>query len=95
MQTNKDALVDTNDRLQNILQKCSKKDSNIICSAANLADLAGSEQVNIYGESCLNQGLSMAEILNTLQVDNHTLAAAIIYSTIQHANLSSEDIGEH
>ncbi len=87
--------MDTNGRLQNILQKCSKKDSNIICSAANLADLAGSEQVNIYGESCLNQGLSMAEILNTLQVDNHTLAAAIIYSTIQHANLSSEDVGEH
>jgi GTP pyrophosphokinase len=86
--------VDINDRLQNILQKCPKKDSNIICCAANLANLAGSEQLNIYGESCFNQGLSIAEILNTLQVDDFTIAAAIIYSIAQYADLSLEDIEE-
>jgi GTP pyrophosphokinase len=84
--------VDTNERLQNILQKSSKKDLNIIRCAANLADLAGSNQLNNYGDSCYNQGLSIAEILNALQVDNLTIAAAIIYSVIQH--LSLEDIEE-
>lgn len=86
--------MDSNERLQNILQKCSKKDLNIIHCAANLADLAGSDQTNNYGDSCYNQGLSIAEILNALQVDNLTIAAAIIYSIIQHIDLSLEDIEE-
>ncbi|KPJ67253.1 MAG: hypothetical protein AMJ43_05125 [Coxiella sp. DG_40] len=86
--------MDINDRLHAILQECSKKDSNIICCAANLADLAGPDQLNIYGDSCYNQGLSIAEILNALQVDNFTIAAAIIYSVIQYVDLGLEDIEE-
>jgi len=63
-------------------------------SACTLAELAGSERATQTGESCLQEGLAVAEILADLEVDAETLAAAVIYSTFQYAELSLEDVQE-
>ena len=67
----------------------------LIQQAESLAKLTGENQATPYGESCLQQGLAMAEILNSLHVDSETLAASIVYSSAQYADLSLEDIEEH
>ncbi len=46
------------------------------------------------GESCLQQGLTMADLLADLEVDQETLAAAIIFESVHFAELSIEDVAE-
>jgi GTP pyrophosphokinase len=82
--------------IENWLQQINPEQNlELIQQAASLAQLAGETQATPYGESCLQQGLAMAEILNALHLDSETLAASIVYSSAQYADLSPEDIEEH
>lgn len=81
--------------LQQFAAKYPLENIALIRQAATLAQVAGEDAAAPNGESCLHQGLAMAEILAHLEVDDETLAAAIVYSSASFADLSLEDISEH
>lgn len=72
-----------------------KTDQALLREACTLAQVAGGEQLTPNGESCLHQGLAMAEILADLNLDDETLAASIIYSATQYADLSLDVVNDH
>lgn len=81
--------------LHNISFDRETNDSRLLNEACLLAKMSGEQQITSNGESCLHQGLAMAEILADLNLDDQALAAAIVYSSIQNATLSLEDAMEH
>lgn len=81
--------------LQQISEKYSLKNIEFLRQAAPLVRVVGTEHAAPNGESCLQQGLTMAEILAELNVDTDTLAAAMLYSSVCYAGLSLEDVTEH
>ncbi len=58
---------------------------DLIRSACTLSQLAGQEQGTETGQSCLQQGLAMADLLADLEVDQETIAAAIIFENVHYA----------
>lgn len=78
-----------------ITQKLDKQDINLLRNACVLAQLAGEHEANWFGESCFHQGLVMVDILSDLNVDQDTLAAAILQSSVQYADLQIADVSEH
>src|SRR4051812_41705717 len=80
--------------LQQIFTRYPEAQNPLIRQAGVLAQLTGSDCATTTGQSCVQQGLYMAEILSTLSVDQETLAAAILYHTIRHGDLVIEDIAE-
>lgn len=87
-----DGSIDVDAWLEHIVQKHKYFDSKLIHSACVLGQLAGHDQATESGESCLQQGLAMAEILVDLEVDQETIAAAIIFESVQYAELNIEDV---
>lgn len=83
------------DRLTQLLQNRQNKNLSLIKEAFNLAEIASSELKLENREKCLNHGLSMAEILSAINVDDETIAAALLYSSAQSTDLKNEDIAEH
>lgn len=81
--------------LQHIAGVRTGHDLAIIRHACALSQLAGEDKPTITGVSCLQQGLIMAEILLDLHLDNDTIAAALVYSSVRYAHLSLEDVREH
>ncbi|MBA2654337.1 MAG: GTP diphosphokinase [Gammaproteobacteria bacterium] len=81
--------------LYNLVMERQKSDENLLREASFLAKLAGEDHLTPNGESCLHQGLAMAEILADLNLDDDTLAAAMVYSSVQNADLTLEDVEEH
>lgn len=88
-------LIDTDTWLNSLLAQHAHKNPQLIHDAYNLARLYGEKQAAFIGESCLQQGLAMAEILNSLQLDDESLAAGMIYSSVRHTDLSEQDVEEH
>ncbi len=80
--------------LYHIASKISDHDITMIRQAGALAQLTGSERAAPNGQACFQQGLVMAEILSELNVDDETLAAAIVYSCVRYADLNIEDVAE-
>lgn len=70
------------------------QDLGLIQSACVLSQLACGDHATETGVSCLQQGLSMADILADLEVDQVTLAAAIIFVSVHYAELSIDDVEE-
>ncbi len=70
------------------------QDLELIRNACTLSQLAGQDHATETGESCLQQGLAIADVLADLEVDQETLAAAIIYGSVHYAELSLDDIDE-
>ena len=70
------------------------QDMEKIKTSCALSQLAGQDHATETGESCLQQGLAMADILADLEVDQETLAAAIIFESVHYAELSIDDIEE-
>lgn len=71
------------------------EDMNIIAKACMLIKSGeGDTPLPVYGDTCFNQGLIMAEILQDLGLDTPTIAAAIVYYSYCYANLSLEKIKE-
>lgn len=80
--------------VQHISNERAHTDSSLLHEACVLVQLF-SDQITTNGESVLHQGLAIAEILADLNMDDPSLAAAIVYSAVQHAGLQLEDIAEH
>jgi GTP pyrophosphokinase len=59
-----------------------------------LSQLAGNDHATETGQSCLQQGLAMADLLADLEVDQDTLTAAIIFENVHYADLTIEDVEE-
>lgn len=66
----------------------------LIRSACTLSQLAEQDHATETGQSCLQQGLAMADLLADLDVDQETLAAAIIFENVHYADLSLDDVEE-
>lgn len=91
-----DGSIDVDEWLHYISQHYSQeKDIRLIRHACSLSQLAGHGVATESGESCLQQGLAMAEILIDLGVDPQTIAAALIYESVHYAELTIDDIEEH
>jgi len=102
MQNNKPTLTLSADQainieawLQQLFTHYPEAQNPLLRQAATLAQLTGADRASPTGQSCLQQGLHMADILSTLSVDQETLAAAILYHCARHAELTIEDIAEH
>lgn len=81
--------------LQHIGNKRKTHDLHLIRHACVLSQLTGEEHPTLTGVSCLQQGLTMAEILLDLHLDNETIAAALVYNSVRYADLNLEDVTEH
>lgn len=66
----------------------------LIRNACTLSQVSGHDHATETGQSCLQQGLAMADLLADLQVDPETLAAAIIFENVHYAELSLDDVQE-
>lgn len=89
-----DGTLDSNAWLAHVEEKHQYVNIDLVRHACTLAELAGEERVTPAGESCLQEGLAIAEILLDLEVDPETLAAAIIYGSVQYTDLPLEDVEE-
>ncbi len=89
-----DGSIDLEKWLQNVASKGYFQDLELIRNACTLSQLAGHDHATETGESCLQLGLSMADILSDLEVDQETLAAAIIFESVHYAELSIDDVEE-
>ena len=67
---------------------------DLVRNACTLSQLAGHEHATETGQSCLQQGLAMADLLADLSVDQETLAAAIIFENVHFTDLSLDDVEE-
>lgn len=66
----------------------------LIRNACTLSQLTGQDHATETGQTCLQQGLSMADLLADLEVDQETIAAAIIFENVHYAGLSIDDVEE-
>lgn len=70
-------------------------DLTLVRNACVLSQLTGEDKATLTGVSCLQQGLTMAEILLDLELDNETIAAALVYNNVHYAGLSLDDVRDH
>lgn len=89
-----DGNIDVNLWLHHLTAKGYLENLELIRTACMLSQLAGQEHATETGQTCLQQGLSMADLLADLEVDQETLAAAIIFENVHYAGLSIEDVEE-
>lgn len=89
-----DGSIDVEQWLHQLGSKGYFQDLELIRNACTLSQLAGQDHATETGASCLQQGLSIADVLADLEVDQETLAAAIIYGSVHYAELSLDDIDE-
>ena len=89
-----DGSIDVQLWLNHVASKGYFQDMDLIRNACQLGQLAGQEHTTETGETCLQQGLAMADVLADLEVDQETLAAAIIFESVHYAELSIDDVEE-
>ena len=89
-----DGSIDVHQWLHHLGSKGYFQDLEKIRSACNLSQLAGQDHATETGASCLQQGLAMAGVLAYLEVDQETLAAAILFESVHFAELSIDDVEE-
>lgn len=89
-----DGSIDLDQWLHQLGSKGYLADLALIRNACTLSQLAGQDQATETGVSCLQQGLSMADMLADLEVDQETLAAAIIFENVHYAGIAIEDVSE-
>ncbi|MDF1757937.1 MAG: GTP diphosphokinase [Legionellaceae bacterium] len=94
MPLNEDGSIDVEQWLDEVGRKGYFQDLDLIRNACTLSHLAGHDRATETGESCLQQGLAMADVLADLEVDQETLAAAIIFVSVHYAELSLDDVAE-
>jgi GTP pyrophosphokinase len=80
--------------LRHIGDKRKPHEHALIRQAYSLAQLSGSQHPTFTGESCLQQGLGIADILDQLELDVETIIAALIFPSVQYSDLSLDDIEE-
>lgn len=89
-----DGSIDLELWLHQLSSKGYLEDIELIRNACTLSQLAGQDHATETGQSCLQQGLAMADLLADLEVDKDTLIAAIIFENVHYADLSIEDVEE-
>ncbi|MBL7527967.1 GTP diphosphokinase [Legionella bononiensis] len=89
-----DGSIDVEMWLHQLSSKGYLEDLELIRNACTLSQLAGQDHATETGQSCLQQGLSMADLLADLEVDQETLAAAIIFENVHYSDLSNDDVEE-
>jgi GTP pyrophosphokinase len=89
-----DGSIDLEQWLQQLGNKGYLADLGLIRNSCALSQLAGQDQTTETGASCLQQGLAMADTLADLEVDQETLAAAIIFENVHYAGLTIDDVTE-
>lgn len=89
-----DGSIDVEMWLHQLSSKGYLDNLELIRNACTLSQLAGQEHATETGQSCLQQGLSMADLLADLEVDQDTLAAAVIFENVHYADLSIDDVEE-
>lgn len=89
-----DGSIDVEQWLHQIGSKGYFQDLEMIRNACSLSQIAGHDHATETGASCLQQGLAMADVLADLEVDQETLAAAIIFESVHCAELSIDDVEE-
>lgn len=89
-----DGSVDVDSWLHHLNAKGYLDNLELIRTACSLSQLSGHEHATETGQSCLHQGLTMADLLADLEVDQETLAAAIIFENVHYADLSIDDVAE-
>lgn len=80
--------------LQHVRSKRKAHEMDVIQRAFSLAQLSGTDHPTFTGESCLQQGISIAEILDQLDLDAESIAVALIYPCVQYADLNIDDVAE-
>ncbi|MDX1838283.1 GTP diphosphokinase [Legionella taurinensis] len=89
-----DGGIDVEQWLHQLGSKGYFQDLGMIRNACTLSQLSGLDHATETGVSCLQQGLTMADILADLEVDQETLTAAIIFVSVHYAELSLDDVEE-
>jgi GTP pyrophosphokinase len=89
-----DGQIDVEQWLQQIASKGYFQDLELIRNACQLSQLSAHDHATETGVSCLQQGLAMADVLSDLEVDQETVAAAIIYEGVHCADLSLDVVEE-
>lgn len=89
-----DGNIDVEQWLHQIGSKGYLQDLDLLRSACNLSQLSGSDHATETGESCFHQGLAVADVLSDLEVDQETLAAAIIYESVHYSELTLDVVEE-
>ncbi|TAL59827.1 MAG: bifunctional (p)ppGpp synthetase/guanosine-3',5'-bis(diphosphate) 3'-pyrophosphohydrolase, partial [Legionella sp.] len=89
-----DGSIDVEQWLHQLSAKGYLENLELIRTACTLSQLAEQEHATETGQSCLQQGLAMADLLADLEVDQETLAAAIIFENVHYADLSIDDVYE-
>ena len=80
--------------LGHLAEKGYGQDLGLLRHAVALAELSGQDYAVETGETCFRHGLAMADVLVDLGMDLSSIAAGIIYSSVQYADLSLDVIGE-
>jgi len=80
--------------LQHLIDKGYAKHQEQTLYGFELAKLSGQEFAVETGETCFKHGLAMAEIMADLGMDWSSVLAALLFSTVQYAELSFEMIEE-
>jgi len=89
-----DGSIDVEQWLHILGSKGYFQDLDLIRNACQLSQLAGQDHATEIGISCLQHGLAIADVLSDLEVDQETLAAAIIFENVHYAELSLDDVKE-
>ncbi len=71
------------------------KGAEIIRQAISFAQINGEDINTDFNESCLEEGIEIANVLLNIKSDYESIAAAIIYPTLRYTDLTEEDITEH
>jgi GTP pyrophosphokinase len=87
-----DGSIDIEQWITRIDADRSEEDIAKIKRAAYLSKVTSENIILPYGESCLYQGLIIAEILHQLGLDAPSLMAAIVYDAMRFAQLSLDEI---
>ncbi|MFQ5488371.1 MAG: RelA/SpoT family protein, partial [Gammaproteobacteria bacterium] len=89
--TSKDAL-DLRQWLDSIAQQRSAGEMEVIRRACELAQQAHAGQYRASGEPYVQHALAVANILAELQLDNETIAAAILHDVVEDTHYTLDDI---
>ncbi len=80
--------------LTHLFTKYSPIQNPLLHQAAALVRLTGTDCATITGQSCLEHSTQIADVLFGLNVDQETLAAALLYPCVVYADLSIDDVAE-
>lgn len=70
-------------------------DLPLLRQAFSLAQVTGEDKKTSFNQSCFYEGLQIANVLLSLNLDREAIASGLIYPSYRDADLSDEDLTEH